>query len=336
MRKTLQKLLLLALLGFSLKSIAQPTLTAAGCSPVIGTTTTSVSNAGFAQGAAGANQTWNFGTLGNTGSTTSQFIALGSAPNGALFTNSNLASSSGGAYAFYNSTSNALTLNGIVSPSGGPVITYSNGEDGLRFPFTYGNTYTDTWAATFISGVAFFRTGSTTVTADGYGTLITPQGTFTNALRIHFVQTYHDSSDFAVGDYTNDEYFWYKEGIKEALASTFTFTSNFAGQTNTSTGGSYASGTVGIEGNTASLAFVLAPNPAQDVINIAINDNSLSQIKTRIINQLGQEVASAENVNYLSGNTMQFDVAHLKNGIYQLQLINEKGTIETRKFVVSH
>lgn len=335
MRKTLQKTLLLVLLGLSFKSIAQPTLTAAGCSPVIGTTTTSVSNAGFAQGAAGANQTWNFASVGNTGSTTSQYIAVGSAPNGAQFTNSNLASSGNGAYAFYNSTSNALTLNGIVSPSGGPVITYSNGEDGLRFPFTYGNSYTDTWAATFTSGVAFFRTGSTTVTADGYGTLITPQGTFTNALRIHFVQTYHDSSDFAVGDYTNDEYFWYKEGIKEALASTFTFTSNFAGQINTSTGGSYASGTVGIEGNTASLAFVLAPNPAQDIINIAINDNNLGQIKTRIINQLGQEVAPLENINYMAGNNMQFDVAYLKNGIYTLQLILEDNSVINKRFTVS-
>ena len=336
MKKTLLKLLLLTIIGLSFKSIAQPTLTYAGCSPVIGYTSTSVSNGGFAQGAAGANQTWNFAGIGNTGSTTAQFLAVSSTPNGAQFSNSNIASSSSGAYAYYNSSPSALTLNGIVSPSSGPIITYSNGEDGLRFPFTYGNSYTDTWAATFTSGVDFFRTGSTTVTADGYGTLITPQGTFTNVLRIHFVQTYHDSSDFAEGDYTNDEYFWYKEGIKEALASTYTFTSNFAGQTNTSTGGSYASGTVGVQENNTTLAFVLAPNPAQDKINITLTDINPHQIKGRIMNQLGQEVSNTENVAYLYGNTMQFDVAHLRNGVYQLQLINEIGTIETHKFMVSH
>ncbi|HRG59629.1 MAG TPA: T9SS type A sorting domain-containing protein [Bacteroidia bacterium] len=335
MKKTLQELLLLALLGLSLKSIAQPTLTAAGCSPVIGYATTTVSNAGFPQGASGANQTWNFASIGNTSSANAQYVTVGSTPNGAQFTNCNIASFGGGAYSFYNSTATALTLNGIVSPSGGPVITYSNGEDGLRFPFTYGNTYTDTWAATFTSGVDFFRTGSTTVTADGYGTLITPQGTYTNALRIHFVQTYHDSSDFAVGDYTNDEYFWYKEGIKEALAYTFTFSSVFAGQTTNSAGGGYAAGTVGVENNTASLAFVLAPNPTQDIINIAINDNSLGQIKTRIINQLGQEVAPLENLNYMAGNNMQFDVAYLKNGIYTLQLILEDNSVINKRFTVS-
>jgi hypothetical protein len=334
MRKSLQKLLLLAFLGLSLKSFAQPTLTAAGCSPAIGNTTTSISNGGFAQGAAGANQTWNLSSIGNTGNTTAQFISVSSAPNGSQFTNSNLASSSGGAYSFFNSTVSALTLNGVISPSSGPVITYSNGEDILRFPFTFGNTYTDNWAATFTSGVDFFRTGSTTVTADAYGTLITPQVTFTNTLRIHFVQTYHDSSDFADGDYTNDEYFWYKEGIKEALASTYTFTSNFAGQTNTITGGSYAGGTVGMQDNSADLAFILAPNPAQEKINITINDNNLGQIKSRIINQIGQEVVPIENVNNIAGNNMQFDVAHLKNGIYTLQLILEDNSLINKRFTV--
>lgn len=316
-------------------SFAQPTLTASGCIPVIGNSTTSISNGGFPQGAAGANQTWNFASIGNTGSSNAQFVAVSSTPNGSQFTNSNLAASSGGAYTFYNSTSSALTINGVVSPSGGPVITYSNGEDFLRFPFTFGNTYTDTWAATFTSGVDFFRTGSVTVTADGYGTLITPQGTFTNALRIHFVETYHDSSDFAVGDYTNDEYFWYKEGIREALASTFTFTSTFAGQTNTTTGGSYAGGTVGMDETNTALGFVLAPNPAQEKINITINDNNLGQIKTRIINQLGQDVSPIENVNNNAGSNMQFDVAHLKNGIYTLQLLLEDNSVINKRFTVN-
>ncbi len=335
MKKTLLNLLLLGFVGVSFETQAQPTLTAAGCSPVIGNTTTSISNGGFAQGAAGANQTWNFASIGNTGSATSQFVAVSSTPNGAQFTNCNLAASSGGAYSFYSSTASALTLNGVASPSGGPLITYSNGEDFLRFPFTFGNSYTDTWAATFTSGVDFFRTGSTAVTADGYGTLITPQGTFTNALRIHFVQTYHDSSNFGNGDYTNDEYFWYKEGIKEALASTYTFTSNFAGQTNTTTGGSYAGGTVGMEESSADLAFVLAPNPAQEKINITINDKNLGQIKTRIINQLGQDVSPIENVNIIAGNNMQFDVAHLKNGIYTLQLLLEDNSVINKRFTVN-
>lgn len=335
MKKTLQKLFLVAMIGANMKSLAQPTITAAGCSPVIGSTSTSISNAGFPQGAAGANQTWNFANIGNTGSATSQFVSVSSTPNGVQFSNCNLAASSGGAYSYYSSSATALTLNGIASPSAGPLITYSNGEDFLRFPFTFGNSYTDTWAATFTSGVDFFRTGSTTVTADGYGTLITPQGTFTNALRIHFVQTYHDSSSFSNGDYTNDEYFWYKEGIKEALASTYTFSSTFSGQTNTSTGGSYAGGTVGMEANTVAASFILAPNPAQEKINVTINDKNLGQIKTKIINQLGQEVSPVENVNNIAGNNMQFDVAHLKNGIYTLQLILEDNSVINKRFTVN-
>lgn len=336
MKKTLRNILLLSLFGMGVKATAQPTLTAAGCNPTLGYTTNAAYNSGFAQGASGANQTWNFATIANTSTANSQYVTVASTPNASQFPNSNLAAFGGGAYSYYNISNSAYTLNGVVAPTSGTVISYSNGEDLLRFPFTFGNSYTDNWAATFTSGVNFYRSGSTTVTADGYGTLITPNGTYSNVLRVHFVQTYHDSTDFGGYDYVNDEYIWYKEGIKESLALTYTFSTTFSGQTTTSTSGAYATGTVGMEESSPALAFVLAPNPAQDKINITLNDINLSQIKTRIINQLGQEVSSAEHVNYLSGNTMQFDVAHLRNGIYQLQLINENGTIETRKFMVSH
>ena len=66
MKKTLLNLLLLGCVSINTNTFAQPTLTSAGCSPVIGTTTTSISNGGFVQGAAGANQTWNFASVGNT------------------------------------------------------------------------------------------------------------------------------------------------------------------------------------------------------------------------------------------------------------------------------
>jgi hypothetical protein len=335
MKKTLLNFFLLGFIGLNSDSFAQPTLTASGCNPVIGNTYTAISNGGFPQGAAGANQTWNFTSIGNTGSSSSQIVAVNSTPNGALFTNSNIASSSGGAYVYYSSSANALTINGVASPSGGPLITYSNGEDFLRYPLTFGNTYTDTWAATFTSGVDFFRTGSVTVTADGYGTIITPQGTFTNALRIHFVETYHDSSDFAVGDYTNDQYFWYKDGITEALASTYTFTSTFAGQTNTTTGGTYASGTVGIEESQLSSSIALFPNPAQETINLTIDDENISNAKVKIINQLGQDVTPVEIININAGNNTQIDVAYLKNGIYSIQILLQDNSIINKRFTVN-
>ncbi len=335
MKKTLLNLFLLGFIGLNSDGFAQPTLTAAGCNPVLGYSTNSAYNAGFAQGAAGANQTWNFASIGNTGTVPAQYVTVASTPYASQFSNSNLAALGGGAYSYYNITNNAYTLNGVVSPSSGTVIPYTNGEDILRFPFTFGNSYTDTWAATFTSGVDFFRTGSTTVTADGYGTLITPNGTYTNTLRIHFVQNYQDSTDFGNYTYVNDEYFWFKDGIKEFLAFTSTLSSTFGGSTSTSTSGSYATGTVGIEESQLSSSIALFPNPAQQTINLTIDDENISNAKVKIINQLGQDISPVEIVNFNAGNNTQIDVAYLKNGIYSLQILLQDNSIINKRFTIN-
>ena len=332
MKKHLLKLFYVSLLLVSASTIAQPTLTAIGCNPVIGYTSTTVSNGGFAQGNSGANQTWNLASIGNTGSSTSNFVSVNSTPNGAQFSNANLAVSSGGAYSFLNVSITASTLLGIVALGSGTVITYSNGEDGLRFPFTFGNTYTDQWAATFTSGIDFFRTGSTTVTADGYGTLITPNGTYNNVLRIHFVQNYNDSSEFVIINYVNDEYFWYKDGIKEALANTSTFSVD--GGTPSMFGG-YAAGSVGLENNELSSNLILFPNPASETINLTLQNQDLSNANVKIISQLGQDVFVLEKVNSLTGNNVQLDVANLRNGIYTLQILLKNNDVINKRFTIS-
>jgi hypothetical protein len=158
MKKTLLNLLFLAFVSVNTNTYAQPTLTAAGCNPILGYSTNTASTAGFAQGPSGANQTWNFASLVSTGSNAAQYVTVASTPNATQFSTSNLAAFGGGAYSYYNISNNAYTLNGVVAPSSGTVIPYSNGEDILRFPFTFGNSYTDTWAANFTSGINFYRT----------------------------------------------------------------------------------------------------------------------------------------------------------------------------------
>lgn len=331
MKKTLRNTFLLILLGSSIKLIAQPTLTAIGCNPVIGYTSTSVSNAGFSPGNAGANQTWNLANIGNTANTSSQYIAVGTTTYAALYPNANIASNGASTYGYYNASSASYTLLGLVSPTG-IVFTYSDGEDYLRFPFTFNDSYTDTWEATFFSGVQFFRKGTTTVTADGYGTLITPSGTFTNTLRIHFVQDYNDSSSALEQDYFNDSYIWYKDGVKEPLAFTNAIAVNGGAP---ALSGAYAAGTVSLKESENQLDITIYPNPTSNTLSLALNNDHIGYSSIKILNQLGQVVSEIENKTLLANEILTIDVANLSNGVYTLQMLSKISNVLNKKFTIN-
>jgi len=230
-----------------------------------------------------------------------------------------------------------MQLTGIVA---GPptVFTYSNFEDWMHFPFTYNNTYTDTWSATFVSGgYNFTRSGSTTVTADSYGTLITPNGTYTNVLRVHFVQVYQDSTYIGtpyIITYNNDEYMWYKDGVHSALAAVFNLTTSASAP---SSGGIYLTGSVGInELPNYITSYSVFPNPAIDKITINFTLTENKKVDILLFNSLGQKMEINQNTNGFQGlNSVQLNVATLPKGIYFAQVLLDGNIAVTKRFVIN-
>ena len=97
-------------------------------------------------------------------------------------------------YNFYEVTDDSITLVGGVSLSGGEInflTIYTNPEDGFQLPMTYGDNYTyysefdDYFLGNYIASGD--RNGS--VEVDGFGTLITPDGTFEDVLRLRITET---------------------------------------------------------------------------------------------------------------------------------------------------
>src|SRR5690606_9425237 len=122
------------------------------------------------EGPAGAGQTWNFSAM--TSSTTSHFTVgpVSLAPAGSSFGSATHQMNDGSQYMFWNAGSTALVNVGMDVPSA--TFIYSDSEDFLHFPFSFNNTFTDSWAAQYVaSGVTFNRTGTTTVTYDAYGSI---------------------------------------------------------------------------------------------------------------------------------------------------------------------
>lgn len=286
---------------FVSESIAQ-TLTATGSNPVIGETFNYKTTTGFVAGGSGSGQTWNFATLSGT-TTTSAAVSVASTPNGSSYPMANIAfSNTGSTYSYQKTSSTALQNYGFNAS--GVVIAYSNPEDYMHYPFSLSNTFNDTWAATFTNGgYTFYRKGTSTVTADGTGTLITPTGTFTNVVRVHMVEIYSDSVNIfgtpQVTSYNNDEYLWYKDGIHYPLASTYTFTT---GTTSGNGGSYYVSTTVGIEENSALANSInLFPNPASESVRVKYTVENYTSVKISVINIIGQEVYSEETMKITAG-----------------------------------
>lgn len=243
--------------------------------------------------------------------------------------------SGGSNYGYYKASSTAYQSYGSSSSV---VISNSDPEDYLHFPFTYNNTYSDPWAATFSNGgYTFYRTGHTVVTADAYGTLITPTGTYTNVTRVYMHEIYQDSTNIGtpyVITYDNQEYLWYKDGTHAPLAATFSFTSSVG--SNTQSSFYLSSFTSGIDENEGLSAFSLFPNPATSAITLSFDAKENKNLEATVFNSVGQQVQPAVALDAMQGaNTITLDVSTLPEGIYFAQIKANGNIAATRRFVVT-
>jgi hypothetical protein len=336
MKKNLPLFILFS--GMSFRLISQPTITSTGINPVIGESFTGYSATYINPGNSGASQTWDFSSMSVQSSLNSACVAPSSTANGSSFPNSNLCfSNSNSTFSYLKTTSTYWQNYGTVSSV---VMAYSNPEDFMHYPFTYNDNFTDTWAASFISGgYTFYRSGSTTVTADGYGTLITPAGTYTNVLRVHFYQDYQDSTDLGgfpyLIYYQNDQYIWYKEGVHNSLATVYSLTSSSAG---TFQGSSYnLNSPTGITTlNKIEETIQIFPDPAKDNLFLKFELNETKPVEITIFNYMGSKVKSSIVGKGINGeNNYQLNIEDLSAGVYFAQ-INVNGQFQAiKRFIVS-
>ena len=335
MKKNLLKTLA-ALTLFTSAAIAQPTLTATGINPVVGDVYILKQGNFVNPGSAGANQTWNLSSLASTSTTTYNSSNPSSTPYASSFTNSNFSMNSGGVYTFGNTSSSAWQNTGAYG--NGVLFAYSNPEDYLHFPFNMANTYTDTWAVNFTSNtIPFARTGTTTVTYDGYGTLTLPNGTFSNAVRVHFYQSFKDVYTYAsvtnTITYSNDEYMWYLNGNHQTIAAVYT-------SSNSSTAGTQQSGfyvnnivsSVNDYDNVSS-NIISYPNPASEEINFDfLNSTEIKEIQ--FYDLTGKQILVEKINSHEMDNTIKVKLDQFTTGIYLVKFISVDGSAGTKKITI--
>ncbi len=309
----MRKLLLAGALAATAQLSAQPTLTSMDA-PSPGDVITLKGDSVYAyEGNSGANVTWNYGSVSTSMTATNNYVAASSTPYHTAFPGSNIASfEDTSTYNYWTKTSSIWQSDGSGSSMGNTIST--DPSTAMVFPFTYNSSYTDSFASSgTIGGIQVDMWGTISVIADGYGTLITPAGTFNDVLRCKRILIGHvDVFGFTAID-TAEVYEWYKPGYKAPLM-TITHQKVWETLTNTSDTGTYYSylqpSPNNVEFQSATAALSIVPNPATDAI-------SLPGLKTNMQYSIADITGrTIKTGNYHPGQPVS--VATLPEGLYFL------------------
>jgi hypothetical protein len=291
---------------------------------------------GILPGPAGTAQVWNFEDLNvDTVLQTDSYLAPIVTTPPITGTTTVIGTDTTG-YSFFKNTSTEYTMLGFSDSGNVNVTNYSNAMTMITFPFSSGNTATDNFEFSGnFQGSSFNATGTVTTTGDGSGNLLLPQGAFNNVLRVKYnVVTNVTVLIFSLTQ-TQTIYEWY-DGIYK-----FPLLHVESSITTDPFGGApildkivwvKATGPAGIESKSNKIDFSLAPNPAQDHVNVKLNQLATATTKIVITNAVGQFVYEHNNVNSNLSN-LNISTSDLEKGIYFVSVIQNDQTF-TKKLVV--
>ncbi|MEI6488399.1 MAG: T9SS type A sorting domain-containing protein [Bacteroidota bacterium] len=307
---------------------AQPTITNAE-NFSIGTVLTfqQCNSTGVSPGNSGASQTWNFSTLTSLSTTSVEtMVTPASTTHGNLFPTSNLVEKySDGTFVYVHATADSSYLVGYVDTVNNYIIHYPNSLLFALRPITYSNLTTDAFSDIFSSSSYNFNgQGTSTINADGYGTLILPNGTYSNVLRLKITQNQTDTvlPSHTLSNSNTISYVWF-DGIH--TSALLKIDSTHTG-TYTSKSVEYLlNETIGIEELTKNNDFNLYPNPSSGQFTILLpSDNAIISVS----DLLGQQILKTQTAE----KTLNLELDN--NGIYFVQVTTKQGTT-TRKLIVN-
>jgi hypothetical protein len=207
MRLTMLSLLAMLVAGTVL---AQPTLTQATNSFSIGQSHTLNYSPYAVPGAGGGGQTWDLSGLQVDSTTFIQWVDPATTASGALFPQATIAEV-WEVVSF--SQQDATGLYVLGTDEQGTVVALTDTRRALKWPLTYQDSWSDTYAGTYtVQGFDIMRTGTYAGEADAYGTLQLPWGTVENALRVHVTAEQSDVSLFGTIAQDIDSYQWFVPG----------------------------------------------------------------------------------------------------------------------------
>lgn len=337
MHKLLLPLLLVA--GSATLSFGQSTLTAANFNPVAGDAPFIIKvcdTTGVTPGASGAHTTWNFtSTLHATSTDTGRAVpCTAAAVSCSSFPGSTLALKGPGYLNVTNyvaAGSTKLSQVGYWSAADTNLVM-TDPMDQIRYPFTYGTSFVDTFSGMLTLSVAHaHHNGTISVTCDGFGTLMLPGRTDTGVLRVHSSQLFIDSTSLfgspVLTSYTIESYDWYKAGYHSVLLTQQTVTQVGASSPTFRFVAYAAAQLTGVEDVANNIhSLELYPNPVQNELNIRFTATTGEQVRVSLYDMMGREVAVVADQYATGDQRLSYNTGSLPRGLYLLKVSSASQT----------
>jgi len=207
-------IVLLSLLISAFSAFSQNSLTYKNNALLPGDANTSSEIQYVTPGNSGTNQIWDFSRIKYTGTDNSSRILSTATTKLAGVSEYNILLNEGGYEYYFNLTSEKFEEKGYTLKD--LTVVYSDPLLKMKYPFAYGESFTDNWTATalFQNVTKIELSGDYTVTADATGDLILPDRTISKVLRI---KTEKNSIEVNVCNSTVAHflrYLWYAPGYR--------------------------------------------------------------------------------------------------------------------------
>lgn len=321
--------------GFGLK--AQPVFTSAydfqvGQSIILRTFDQNT----LSPGPGGAGQTWSFTNAPSGNTFTASIIAPAGTPAAAEFPLANkvfrFAGDTAEILQYYISGSQqtenlgTVTVFNVPNPPPNMVVKFTDTRITTKYPMTIGQSFTDTYASSFsqvIDGQELsitYSKGKSTTKYDGFGTISTPAGTFSNCIRLKLSTQNTDSTVFTsipipgtVNKLRSSSYLWFRQS-----GTSFPVVFQLEMDTVTGPGGTpvisssgyYSQPVTGVRAPESLWEGQYFPNPASEFIRIpVVNQVEIPQIRL---------VSADGRVWHCSVAQGKADIRAIPSGIYQV------------------
>lgn len=284
-------------------------------------------------------QSWDFSGFTSAAQEVLTIVEPSSLPNNSDFPNATFAFSSSQTTSFIRFESNDYLFLGGTSGEGASAAQVDQNDSPLillRVPSTYNQNFSHTSRMVLTtSSYVIRRKIESESTADGYGTLITPAGTFDDALRITTTKTIYDTLQLSglplppppnVTVFTSVENAWFSPSHPGRILAIINET-NIGG--NISRTFNYTEAEPISTNNLNETLVGIFPNPSHGLTNIqsqsTMMNGGIYDLNGRLIKDLTQEIA---------GNTLAaISTSSLPTGMYIVRLQTQNG-LSAKKLII--
>ncbi len=269
----------------------------------------------------GAGITWDFSADGATGGVSTTYVLHDTST---VFSANLMLILPDGSIEYMQENNTDSYVQGIENASSHVVTNYNN-YDIARRPVTYGSHLVDTYRVN-IPAVGTHGTGVITQDVDGYGTLISPTGTFSNVLRVKKSQMELDTTTAGVTLATTFSYLWF-DTMHTAPLFRIDSVSNALGSIQSAGFLAAASGVAQVHANSGGYTAYMQ-NSELDIAGPFVSG---SVYRVVVYNLIGSKVAANEIV--AEGTRQSIDMQNaLPPGVYVVS-ISEKNNPAGREVI---